>query len=245
MSESSVATVFKCKEFSVLIAQYVFPVTTDSILLGSWLEPVNVKSVIDLGCGTGILSLMVAQKSSDGCQILAFDKDDHSINCCKENFVNSKWKHRLSSYQLDISLFQSEFRKYFTQNTCDLVISNPPYFFNSLLSTQDSNKRSRHQGEFNYRLLAQISNWSLNDNGKANFVVPVSGLDELTYAMYLNKFHLHRKTKVYHTRNNLCNIVLVEFGRKSKSLRQQDLVLFNLDGYKTNEYDMLTRNFYL
>lgn len=127
---------FKFKQFSVNQDRCAMKIGTDSVLLGAWTSiEYKANSILDIGAGTGILSLMMAQRSS--AEIIdAIEIDDEAYEQCVENFENSPWADRLFCYHASLEEFVAEI-----DNKYDLIISNPPFFEGSL-DRSDKNPRA-------------------------------------------------------------------------------------------------------
>lgn len=98
-------------------------VGTDGILLGAWADVKHCKNILDMGCGTGLLALMLAQRTEENCQIQAVELDPIAAKQAQENINNSVWKNRIQLTQVDIQHFLQT-----TEQTFDLIVANPPYF---------------------------------------------------------------------------------------------------------------------
>ncbi len=242
---SSLSDLFCFKEFSLKIVEGVFPVTTDSVLLGSWIDSNEAKTIIDLGCGSGILSLMLAQKSKIVSKILAVDIDEGSVICASTNIKNSPWKDLVSCFQIDLREIVSiePFSK--MKSSIDLIVSNPPYFHKQLVSQEDHKSRSRHQLQIDFEMLAKLADFFLSDNGKACFVIPIMNEDELTFQMYIHKFQLNRIAKIKHKANSPYSLFLLEYSKMQFGLKQEEIILHTLDEDRTAEFYELTKDFYI
>ena len=111
---------FRCKQFVIAQDKCAMKVNTDSLILGSWAKLNNATSVLDVGTGTGILSLMLAQRTSDNVLIDAIDIDVSAAQQAQDNAVNSPWAHRIN---VSCSSLQSH-----NEKSYDVIVSNPPYF---------------------------------------------------------------------------------------------------------------------
>jgi tRNA1Val (adenine37-N6)-methyltransferase len=111
---------FRCKQFVIAQDKCAMKVNTDSLILGSWAKVNNATSVLDVGTGTGILALMLAQRTSDNVLIDAIDIDASAAQQAQENAANSPWTHRIN---VSCSSLQSHNEKGY-----DVIVSNPPYF---------------------------------------------------------------------------------------------------------------------
>jgi tRNA1Val (adenine37-N6)-methyltransferase len=136
---SSASTLFQWGNISVRQPENILKVGTDAILLGSWVAgiEINPSSILDVGTGTGILSLLMAQRF-DQAIIKAIDTDIHAVACAKENFIQSPWNTRMSALHEDVFIFAE------TKMQFDLVICNPPFYFGDLKSPDISRSTSKH-----------------------------------------------------------------------------------------------------
>ena len=126
---------FAFKQFNILQSKCAMKVGTDAVLLGSWVNCPNAKTILDIGTGTGIIALMLAQKI--GGKIDAIDIDENAFTQAKENITNSKWHERIQIFHTSLQLFSEQSnRKY------DLIVSNPPYFVDSSKALEESRTHS-------------------------------------------------------------------------------------------------------
>src|SRR3954470_3745964 len=130
-------TSFRFKNFTVHQDKCAMKVGTDSVLLGSWLNPGNAKEILDIGTGSGIIALMIAQKSI--ADIDAIDIDHNAYLQARENFLISPWFFRLHASQCSLQEFSNESGKKY-----DLMISNPPYFHHASKPLKEERIQARH-----------------------------------------------------------------------------------------------------
>jgi tRNA1Val (adenine37-N6)-methyltransferase len=243
MNELNSTEIFYFKQFALKIKKGVFPITTDSVLLGSWIDTGKVKTILDLGCGSGILSLMLAQRSN--ANILAVDMDPISIECAKENCENSPWKSRIHFFNAQINELKGlePFSMFATK--VDLIVSNPPYFRQQLVSHEDYMIRSKHQHAFDFESLARVSEYFLEEEGRACFVIPMNSEADLTFQMYALGFQLNKMTMIRHNQNSDFSLALLEFRKLINRYAQNEITLYNDNGSKTEEFYKLTKEYYL
>lgn len=158
---------FQFKQFRVEQENCAMKVSTDACIQGAW-TPVTTDtfSVLDIGTGTGLLSLMLAQRNKQ-LRIDAVEIDANAAKQAKANFENSAWKERLHVYEADARSFVFE-KKY------DLIICNPPFFQNSLLGNKISRNHVRHQLSFGFEDLFSVLDNNLMSNGIASILFPTS-----------------------------------------------------------------------
>ena len=130
-------TPFQFKQFSVKDENSPMKVNTDAVLLGAWVNPSKPKKILDIGTGCGVIALLLAQRF-DG-RISGIDLDEGAIMDAKINFAESPWPERLKAIHQDFNIFSASSDQRF-----DLIVSNPPYFENSLRSPKHDRNISRH-----------------------------------------------------------------------------------------------------
>jgi tRNA1Val (adenine37-N6)-methyltransferase len=144
-------------------------VCTDSCLFGAWIadkieqKKINPKTILDIGTGTGLLSLMLAQKSS--AQIDAVEIDENAFAQAKENFNASPWNERLHAFHSDIKKWNAPGKYY-------LIISNPPFFENDLLPEDEGKNISKHSSTMRLEELLSIARNLLNEEGNFAILLP-------------------------------------------------------------------------
>ncbi len=157
---------FKFKQFIVYQDKTAMKVGVDSVLLGSWVRCENVKEILDIGTGTGLLSLMLAQKTS--ANITAVEIDENACRQAIENIEKSKWDN-IRVIQASIQDFASDNNQKF-----DLIICNPPYFSKSLKSNNLQRNIARHDNRLPINELFESVENLLSDNGKFYMIYPYS-----------------------------------------------------------------------
>ncbi len=223
----------------------VFPVTTDSVLLGSWVRILRSQNILDLGCGSGVLSLMLAQRAGPGTRIYGIDVDQYSVDCCQENIKSSPWSQNVYCFQIGLTELVTDHFFSSMKSAFQQIVSNPPYYKNQLKSDRIVSARSKHQNQFDFKLLSDIVHFFLAEEGSASFVIPYSQEEELSYQMYNNSLQLNRMMNVRHYQNSENNLILLEYSRSGMAMESNEMVLFDQNGTRTKEFDQLTKAYYL
>ena len=185
--------VFRFKQFSVINQYSAMKVGTDGVLLGAWCDISNVTNILDIGTGCGLIALMLAQRTID-VNIDAVEIDYPAFIEASENFANSPWQNRLNLQNADFNQFSSISTKKY-----DLIVSNPPYFNNSLHSVNGSRTTARHSKSLTIQDIVVGSKRILSKNGKISLITP-SNLYEMICdivddnGMYLEKLTFIRPT---------------------------------------------------
>ncbi len=156
---------FVFKQFTILQDKCAMKVGTDAVLLGSWVNTSNTKKVLDIGTGTGIISLMLAQKSD--ATIDAIDIDANACMQALQNASNCRWKDRIHIHHISLQQFAAS-----SDHRYDLIVSNPPYFVDSSKASEESRTNARHTDQLPFDdLLNGVLNL-LSPEGKFYVILP-------------------------------------------------------------------------
>lgn len=229
---------FCFKHFRVEQSNCAMKVGTDGVLLGAWATVKSAKSCLDIGTGTGLLALMVAQRNRD-VAVVAIELDDEAVIQAKENVEASPWPDR-------IQVVHSDVRSYCAVKTFDHIISNPPYFNDSLKSSDTHRSLARHTSTLSYmELLACVKNL-LAPQGIFSLILPY---DVCTEFIDLAKFHnlyCSRFCKVMPLPNANPKRALMEFSFSNSDTVLEELVIESGGRHcYSAEYKELTKEFYL
>lgn len=231
---------FKFKEFSVNQDQCAMKIGTDGVLLGAWTSVKNNPfSVLDIGSGTGVLSLMIAQRSfAENIEAIEIDADAYEQ--CAENFENSPWADRLFCYHASLLEFVEEIDDKF-----DLIICNPPFYSEDYKTENKSRDLARFNDAMPFEhLIFAVANL-LSSNGLFSVVIPVkeeSKFIELTSksGLFTNRI-LHIKGHP----NSEIKRSLLEFSFTKNKTTTSQLVIETARHQYTDDYIQLTKDFYL
>lgn len=156
--------IFKFKHFSISQSNSALKVGTDAMVLGALVETTNEKSALDIGTGTGVLALMLAQKNST-ILVDAIEIDAASCIDAKLNFSNANWKERLR-------LIESDFLVHDFSKQYDLIVSNPPFYVDGLTSPDVRTNQAKHSNELNFETLFNRVNLLLSSEGTFWLIYP-------------------------------------------------------------------------
>lgn len=163
---------FDFKQFRVFQDKCAMKVCTDSCLFGASIEINGAKNILDIGTGTGLLSLMIAQRAAKDSKITAIEIDKNATNQAIENVKNSDWSDIISVLNQSIQSFCNDENK----NTYDLIVSNPPFFQNNLKSQQNDANMARHDISLSLIELFQCVNHLLSTEGVFYILLPPTEL---------------------------------------------------------------------
>ena len=231
---------FKFKQFSVKQAQSAMKIGTDSVLLGAWTPLNHPQSILDIGAGTGLLALMLAQRC-DALTIDAVEIDEQAYIECSENFEESPWGDRLFCYH-------ASFEEFFTEmdEPYDLIISNPPFYSTDYKTPEKARNTARFSDALPSKQLLEGVSRLLAVEGYFSVILPYS--ESETFITLTATFGLFPQ-KITHTRGNEKSELkrsMMLFARKP--LPSYPIHIFTIEkerGVYTDEYKELTKEFYL
>ncbi len=230
---------FKFKQFTIYQDKCAMKVGTDGVLLGSWADCENAKSILDIGTGTGLIALMLAQRSNAFIDAVEIDKE--ACTQAKENVAKSKWKDSIQILNLPFQEFcKSTNAKY------DLIVSNPPYFQNSLFAPDKKRTDARHNSNLELEELLDGALELLTDNGALSVILPY--LEGNFFILKASEKNLYctRQTKVLPKPGREPKRLLLEFMKIKKPLVEQEIIIeLNKRHEYSDAYKNLTKDFYL
>lgn len=231
---------FQFKQFSIQQDKCAMKIGTDGVLLGAWC-PIdnNPFSVLDIGAGTGILSLMLAQRTSAE-QIDAIEIDENAYEQCVENFENSQWKDRLFCFHAGLDEFIDE-----PEEEYDLIISNPPFYTEDYKTDNEQRDLARFADALPFEELLEAADLLLSENGVFAVILPFSEEEKfIALAKNLDLFPF-KITRVKGTHTTEVKRSLLALSRLEKSIVLDELVIETARHQYTKEYIDLTSAFYL
>ena len=212
-------------------------VGTDGVLLGAW-APVNgARKILDIGTGTGLIALMLAQRSE--ARIDAIEIDQPASEEAKFNFERSAWKERLSLINADFHQFAGS-----DDHIYDLIVSNPPFFVNSLKSGNSASSMARHNDMLTFDQLILGARKLLNNSGRLCVILPFSSFEEFKESARMVGFYLRRVTTVSPRIGRVPKRVLMEFSIEAVYPVEDKLTILDSIGGYTEDYKVLTAPFY-
>ncbi len=228
---------FEFKQFLIHQEKTAMKVGVDSVLLGSWVQPDLYATVLDIGAGTGILSLMMCQRFN--AQIDAVEIDGPAHEQAKENCAASQWNKQITIHHSSIQDFvRANNRQY------ELVISNPPYFSNSLKSGDNSRNTARHtDGLSPNDLLSSVVRCLAND-GMFALILPLQEANSFQFKASIFGLFCKRKLNVKPKATKGVNRVIMEFIRQKSVCIEEEICIYDGAAYSM-DYKRLTKDFYL
>ncbi|MDU8884994.1 methyltransferase [Yeosuana sp. MJ-SS3] len=213
---------------------------TDSVLLGAWTAVENyLNSILDIGAGTGILSLMLAQRS-DAEVIDAIEIDNSAYEQCVENFENSKWNDKLFCYHASLLEFTDEI-----DNRYDLILSNPPFYSEDYKTKNSQRDLARFQDAMPFEHLLKCTSKLLSTNGIFSVVIPHK--EEAQFIHLASNFKLY-PNRILYVKGNINSEIkrsLIEFSFHESDVETTELIIETSRHQYTEDYINLTKDFYL
>lgn len=184
-------SVFRFKQFELKHGGSGMKLTTDSLLLGAWVEPaIPPRTIVDAGSGCGILALMCAQRFTQA-RITAIDISPDAFAESCDNFTASPWSDRLSAVNSDIEAWADKH-----DDTVDLIICNPPYFTETLRSPDAARADARHAGTLSAENIIALAARLLSPDGTLALVIPYSHIPRLSLPASLASLYITRIAEV-------------------------------------------------
>jgi tRNA1Val (adenine37-N6)-methyltransferase len=232
---------FRFKKFEVRQENTAMKVTTDGCLFGAWvaneLKNITVPAILDIGAGTGLLSLMIAQQSA--AMFDAVELEDGAAKQAAENFLNSPWADRLKLIHDDI-LAGTINRKY------EVIISNPPFYEHELASSSNSKNIAHHGEGLTLDQLPGIIKKYLDINGRFYFLLPFKRMKEILGLFHKNGLNITQLILVKQTvDHDPFRFMLEGSFHQTKDYTQSELSITNEHREYTPEFISLLKDYYL
>lgn len=228
---------FKFKHFSILQNGSAMKVGTDGVLLGAWAE--GGRRILDIGTGTGLIALMMAQRFTDAC-VDAIDANADACRLASENAAKSLFADRISVSHCRFQSFWPQAGRY------DAIVCNPPYFVNSLKNPDKMRSMARHADSLPFEELAKGAAALLNYGGAFSVVLPTVSLEAFMLEAVVSRLFLGRQTMVSTVDKKEPTRVLLTFYKRQPATLEMDTVcLMEDNGRKTDWFSQLTSDFYI
>jgi tRNA1Val (adenine37-N6)-methyltransferase len=232
---------FTFKNFSIEQNRCAMKIGSDGVLLGAW-APIeqNPFSILDIGTGTGIIALMLAQRSAAQ-QIDALEIDESAYEQATDNFENSPWNDRLFCFHAGLDEFMEE-----PEEEYDLIISNPPFYAEDYKTNDKQRDLARFQDALPFEDLIEAADLLLSENGILAVIIPFK--EEERFLAIAKKFELY-PAKITHVKGTptaeIKRSLLALSRNKPETLPIDELTIETARHQYTEEYISLTKEFYL
>lgn len=231
------STGFQFKQFFVAHDQCAMKVNTDGILLGAIADVQNAKRILDMGTGTGLIAIMLAQRTACNVQITGLEVEPSAFQQATQNVANCPWSMRIHMMQADI------FQQHFT-NTFDLIVSNPPYFADSLPSRNTQRDLARTLNQPHIQWLAQAQKW-LSPQGKIYFILPTECAESLTIQAESIGLYCHEKWQICTKLGKSPKRQIIGWGLTHQTPNKHRLEIYQAENQYSETFKDITQPFYL
>jgi tRNA1Val (adenine37-N6)-methyltransferase len=232
-------TSFAFKQFIIKQDKCAMKVGTDAVLLGAWILPNGSKHILDIGTGTGVISLMLAQKSV--AHIDAIDIDENACLQATQNVQESKFAHRVTVSHISLQDYaKTEDKKY------DLIVTNPPYFEQSLKSSDEQRSQARHADVLPFEELLDGVIKLLSEKGKFCLILPTLEAEKFRALAEKRGLHLSKLLRVKsRTDKHTDKRHLMQFEIKPSEFSEKSIAIEEEVRHQyTDDYKELTRDYY-
>lgn len=235
---------FLFKQFLIKQDKCAMKVCTDACLFGAWVaekiknSKVKIQNALDVGSGTGLLSLMLAQKNLNAI-IDAIEIDEAAAQQARENFEVSPWKERLHVFRSSIQQYAKTANKEY-----DVVICNPPFYENNLKSDDKKRNVALHSAELKFEELVTIANKLLNDNG--NFFILLPYFNTKSFLQLTeSKFALKEKILVKQTPQHNYFRSILWMTKQAVEPAEKEIIIMGSNGEYSDVFKELLKDYYL
>ena len=228
---------FQFKQFSVDQSNCTMKVNTDGVLLGATASVENPKTILDIGTGTGVIALMLAQRFPNA-QIDAVEIDLPSAQTAEQNFKNSKFTSRLTLHPISIQDFwlQKQHQQY------DLIVSNPPFYLDTLTSPKENKTLAKHAvPEFFENLMKNVSDY-LSPKGSFWLILPLK-TTLLVKDLAKGILFLQAEISVLSYADNLSHRYILSFGLNQTEITQKSFTIYHAQKVYSQDYQKLLKDF--
>ena len=218
-------------------------VGTDGVLLGAWCSvEAYPDTILDVGAGTGVISLMLAQRS-DAMTIDAVEVDESAYEQTVQNFEASDWGDRLYGYHASFREFANEIAE--EQETYDLIVSNPPFYTEDFETDNDARNKARFTSSLSFEELLTGISKILSEKGLFTTIIPFNEERDFVLLAAKNNLFLNRVCRVQGNATSAVKRSLLEFSFHEKDIEETSLIIEISRHQYTPEYINLTKDFYL
>jgi tRNA1Val (adenine37-N6)-methyltransferase len=228
-------SIFQFKNFTISQARSALKVGTDAMVFGALIESKKELIGLDIGAGTGVLSLMIAQKNPQ-ISIDAIEFDFDSYLDCQDNFKTAQWHNRLCAIHNDFLDF-TFIKKY------DLIFSNPPFYKDGLLSKNDRIAKSKHATILTFDKLIQKSAKLLTENGFFWLIFPIEFIENITNIAIENGLFLAQIIQIDGKPNRPSRAITC-FSKQNEATIEKSFLIRTQEGEYSDQYITATKEYH-
>ena len=231
---------FRFKQFSVDQTGCAMKINTDGVLLSALADADKPLSILDIGTGTGVIALMLAQRFADA-RIDAIEIDESAAKTAESNFKNSPFADRLTLFPVGFEAFLGSHpnKKY------DLIVSNPPFYINSLQSPGAKRNLAKHAGEGFFEGLIETVAYHLTENGTCWLVLPIDTAELVKALAAQYQLHLQKVISIHSFESDAAHRGILVFGLKECSPEIIKLTIYEAVNIYSEEYKKLLQPYFI
>jgi len=230
-------SIFKFKQFEVNQTGCAMKINTDGVLLGATVNHPAPKNILDIGTGTGVIALMLAQRFPDA-NVHAVEIDGQAAETAGKNFEFSAFSNRLTVSHIAIEQFECK-QKF------DLIISNPPFFVNDLKNEEIRKGIARHADEDFFAVLIEKAAHLLNDTGMIWLILPIKQADEVIVIAAQYGLSLTERVNIHSDKNKPTFRQIICLKKGEMILNERHFYIYQSLKAHTAEYKLLLKDFFL
>ena len=231
---------FQFKQFTIHHERCAMKVGTDGVLLGAWVPLPDEGCVLDVGTGTGLIALMVAQRAKD-VHVLGIDIDEASVTQAVENVQASPFADRV---EIRCQSLQQLAQDETQAHAFNAIVCNPPFFEDALLPPDRQRSQARHTTTLPFDTLVHCARQLLCPSGTFSVIIPTASFDDFRRLCFVEGLYLKASINVQTTANKAPKRVMVSFADNAQQPTSDTLILTE-EGARSEDYRRLTRDFYL
>lgn len=231
-------SIFRFKQFSLKNEKSAMKVNTDSVLLGAWAKiPETAKRGLDIGSGTGILALMIAQRNTN-IELAGVEIEPNAFEESDFNFKKSPWPQRLLAVNLPL-------QDYIPESKIDFIITNPPYFVNDLKNLDSNKTQARHTDSLSFEEIIEFVIEHLSTDGYFNLILPKTESEIFINLAKKSWLFLTKIGFIKPNKNKEVNRVLMCFSKNKENLKEETFCVYESHQVYSERHHELTNEFYL
>ncbi|MBO4612499.1 MAG: methyltransferase [Bacteroidaceae bacterium] len=229
---------FRFKQFEVWHDRCAQKVGTDGVLLGAWTQVDGCENILDIGTGSGLIALMMAQRAPKA-KVVGVEIDAEAAQQAQENVSKSPFHNR-------IQIVQSDVRDFSSPVAFDCIVCNPPFFVEETLPDNSQRAMARHTALLDFSDLIKVSSRLMDPSGTFNVILPATSSNYFVDQCFMNGLYLVRQCRICTVKSKPPKRVMLSFSRMGKGDNSYEtLVLQERDGSRSEAYRKLTEDFYL
>jgi tRNA1Val (adenine37-N6)-methyltransferase len=232
------ADIFKFKQFDVDQTGCAMRVNTDGVLLGALATANNPQSIVDIGTGTGVIALMLGQRFAVA-RIDGVDIDESAAEAAYRNFKASQFQYRMYAH---FDTFEGFFESH-NWKKHDLIVSNPPFFLDSLTSADEQKRLARHTDGSFFKKLLRCADEYLTDTGTCQLIIPLPTAAVVKDLLPKYQLHLQRVISIKSFADSAPHREIITFGKEQKGIIEDEFVIYDAPKVYSTEYQIALGDF--